>query len=79
MISKIQKLKEKIEILNEELHYLHYTEVNEDQYKQRRFDIEYEIACIEDLIVYEKSLLPFKVTIFVTCAVFILTILYYIL
>lgn len=66
----VRKLKKRILELQEELYDLHYAEPNPEMYMQRRSEIEYKIACLEDTIDFEKKMTPFKWMLygFIVCA-----------
>ena len=66
----VRKLKKRILELQEELYDLHYAEPNPEMYIQRRSEIEYKIACLEDTIDFEKKMTPFKWMLygFIVCA-----------
>jgi hypothetical protein len=59
-MNRIKKLKQKVEQLQDELYELHFAEPNPQMYQQRRSEIEYEIACLEEAIDIEKRMAPFK-------------------
>jgi hypothetical protein len=59
-MNSIKKLKTKRKNLYDELYDLHYAEPNQQMYMQRRHEIEYEIACIDDAIEFEKKIVPLK-------------------
>lgn len=60
----VRKLKKRILELQEELYDLHYAEPSPEMYKQRRSEIEYKIACLEDTIDFERKMTPFKWTLY---------------
>ena len=60
----IKKLERRKEVLLDELYELHFAEPSPKVYQQRRSEIEYEIACIEDTIDLEKRMWPMKVMLF---------------
>jgi hypothetical protein len=47
--------------LQDELYELHYAEPSPEMYKQRRSELEYQLACIEEQIDFEIRLKPFRV------------------
>jgi hypothetical protein len=55
-----RKLKKQIDKLQDELYMLHFAEPSPELYMQRRNEIEHEIACIEEAIELEKTMLPMK-------------------
>lgn len=57
---KIKKLEQKIDRLQDELYELHFAEPSPEMYIQRRSEIEYQIACLEDTLEFEKKMTPFK-------------------
>ena len=61
---RIKKLKERKQQLLDELYDLHHGEPSRKVYEQRRSEIEYEIACIEEAIELETKMLPFKWTLY---------------
>lgn len=56
----IKKLKLKKQNLLDELYDLHHGEPSRKVYQQKRSEIEYEIACIEEAIEIEEKMTPFK-------------------
>ncbi len=56
----IKKLKQRKEERLDELYMLHFAEPSPELYMQRRNEIEHEIACIEEAIELEKTMLPMK-------------------
>jgi hypothetical protein len=50
-----KKLYIKRKNLYNELEYLYIFETNEDYYYQRKYDIEYEIVCLENLIYLKEK------------------------
>lgn len=46
----MRKLKQRKVQLQDELYDLHFCEPSPEMYRQRRSEIEYEIACIEEAI-----------------------------
>ena len=67
---RIRKLDQKIDRLHDELYELHFAEPSPEIYMQRRSEIEYQIACLEDAIEFEKKMAPFRWTLyaFIVCA-----------
>lgn len=61
---RIKKLKERKQQLLDELYDLHHGEPSRKVYEQRRSEIEYEIACIEEAIELEEKMAPFKWTLY---------------
>lgn len=61
---RVRNLKKKIDRLNDELYDLHYAEPSPEMYMQRRSEIEYKIACLEDTIHFEKKMAPFRWTLY---------------
>ena len=61
---RIKNLKRRIDKLQDELYELHYAEPNPEMYMQRRSEIEYKIACIEDTIDFERKMTPFRWTLY---------------
>ena len=49
---------------------LHFAEPSPEVYMQRRSEIEYKIACLEDTLEFEKKMAPFKWMLygFIVCA-----------
>jgi hypothetical protein len=72
---RIRKLKRRITELQDELYDLHNIVASEAYYMQRRAEIEYEIACIEESIELETNMLPMKYTLYgfivVACALLV--------
>lgn len=66
----VRKLKKRIDELQDELYELHFAEPSPEMYMQRRSEIEYKIACLEDTIDFEKKMAPFKWMLygFIVCA-----------
>ena len=58
---KLKKLKRKLEEAQQELYDLHLDEPSEVYYKNRRSELEYAIAALEDEIEFEKKMLPFQI------------------
>lgn len=56
-IKKLEKTKDE---LIDELYMLHFAEPSPELYIQRRYEIEHQIASIEDTIDFKKKMLPFK-------------------
>jgi cob(I)alamin adenosyltransferase len=74
----MKKLKQKLEALQNELYDLHFTAASSEVYKQRRADLEFQIATLEDAIELEKKIVPFRVTFGVACvAIVVILIIYY--
>lgn len=70
----IKELKEKKEYLQDELYYLHHSEPSAEMYLQRRAEIEYKIASLEEIIIYEENMLPFKYTLMVFAIIAVVTV-----
>jgi hypothetical protein len=74
----MKKLEQKLEALQNELYELHFTAASSEVYKQRRADLEFQIAIVEDAIELEKKIIPFRVTFGVACvAIVAILIIYY--
>jgi hypothetical protein len=74
----MKKLQQKLEALQHELYELHFTATSSEVYKQRRADLEFQIAIVEDAIELEKKMVPFRVTFGVACvAIVAILIIYY--
>lgn len=58
---KLRKLKEKLKRTQQELYDLHLSEPSEVYYKNKRSELEYAIAALEDEIEFEKKMLPFQI------------------
>jgi len=56
----IKKLKLEKQNLLDELYDLHHGEPSIKVYQQKRSEIEYKIACIEEAIETEEKMAPFK-------------------
>ena len=67
----LRKLLEEKDRLQDELYELHFVEHSPELYLQRRSDIEYKIACIEEQIEFEKRFLPFRITLIVAVVVMV--------
>jgi len=61
---RIKKLKQRRKDLFNELYDLHHAEPNPAMYIMKRHEIEHEIACIEEAIDLEKTMAPFKWTLY---------------
>ncbi len=59
-MNPIKQLKKKREQLYDELYDLHYAEPNQQMYLQRRHEIEYQIACIDEALEFEEKMAPFR-------------------
>jgi hypothetical protein len=57
---KLRNLKKKLRETQQELYDLHLDEPAPDYYLQRREELEYAIASLEDEIEFEKKMLPFQ-------------------
>ena len=58
---KVKKLRKKLKETQQELYDLHLNEPSEVYYKKRREELEYAIVALEDEIIFEKQMLPFKI------------------
>lgn len=67
----IKKLKQKKETLEDELYNLHFNEPRIDEYHVKRLNIELQISKLENIIQYEKALLPFKYTMWIAITLII--------
>ena len=67
----LRKLLEEKERLQDELYELHFVEHSPELYLQRRSDIEYKIACIEEQIELEERFQPFRITLIVAVVVMV--------
>lgn len=56
----MRKLEEELDKLKDELYMLHFAEPSPEVYQQRRHEIEYKIACLEERIEIEKKLNPLR-------------------
>lgn len=56
----MRRLTQRLEELETELCELHLAKPSQEQYMQRRSEIEYEIACIEEQIEIEERMKPFR-------------------
>lgn len=74
-MNRIKKLEQRKDQLQDELYMLHFAEPSPAQYMERRNEIEYEIACIEEGIEIEKKMAPFKWTLYafivIACAMLV--------
>jgi hypothetical protein len=59
-MNSIKKLETRRKNLYDELYDLHYAEPNQQMYMQKRHEIEYEIACIDDAIEFEEKMTPLR-------------------
>jgi hypothetical protein len=69
-MARIKTLEKRKDELFDELYMLHFAEPSPEVYMQRRSEIEYKIACLEDTIEFEKKMAPFKWMLygFIVCA-----------
>lgn len=58
---KLRKLQKRLVETQQELYDLHLNEPSEVYYKNKRSELEYAIAALEDEIIFEKQMLPFQV------------------
>lgn len=65
----MRKLKQRRNQLQDELYELHFCEPSPEMYKQRRSEIEYELACIEEAIELEKKFEPMRVGLIIFTAI----------
>lgn len=65
----MRKLKQRRNQLQDELYDLHFCEPSPEMYKQRRSEIEYELACIEEAIELEKKFEPMRVGLIIFAAI----------
>jgi len=65
----IKNLKEKKTFLEDELYDLHFNEPSPKMYLQRRSELEFKIAQLEELINFEQNMKKFKVTLAVFAVV----------
>jgi hypothetical protein len=63
IMSRLEELEQERERCQQALEELHIYEPNEEWYKVRRHELEFNIACIEDCIEDEKELLRQKTAI----------------
>jgi hypothetical protein len=63
-IMSMRKLKEELDDLKYELYDLHHIEPNPTMYVQKRDELEYKIACLEERIEMEQKLNPFRIMLF---------------
>ena len=74
-MNRIKNLKKRKQELFDELYDLHHGEPSRMVYEQRRNEIEYEIACIEEGIELETNMLPMKYALYgfivVACALLV--------
>ena len=73
----MRKLKEELDDLKYELYDLHHIEPNPTMYVQKRDELEYKIACLEERIEMEQKLNPFRIMLFgfiiIACGIVIWT------
>lgn len=65
----LRKLHTKLDEAKDELYMLHFAEPSPELYKQKRHELEYKIACLEEIIELEERLKPFRVTLMVFVAI----------
>ena len=58
---KVKKLRKKLKEAQQELYDLHLDEPSEVYYNNKRSELEYAIASLEDEIEFEKKMLPFQI------------------
>ena len=75
----MRKLKQRKVQLQDELYDLHFCEPSPEMYRQRRSEIEYELACIEEAIELEEKFEPMRVGLIIFAAIAAVTVLYAIL
>ena len=71
----MRKLKQRRIQLQDELYDLHFCEPSPEMYKQRRSEIEYELACIEEAIELEKKFEPMRLGLMIFTAIAVITVL----
>jgi hypothetical protein len=57
----LRTLHQKLENVKDELYTLHFAEASIEVYEQKRYDLEYEIACLEELIEIERRIQPLRI------------------
>lgn len=67
----LRKLLEEKDRLQDELYMLHFAEPSPELYLQKRSEIEYNIACVEEQIEFEEKFLPFRITLIVAVVVMV--------
>ncbi len=67
----LRKLLEEKDRLQDELYMLHFAEPSPELYLQKRSEIEYNIACVEEQIEFEEKFLPFRITLAVAVVVMV--------
>jgi hypothetical protein len=65
----LRKLLEEKDRLQDELYMLHFAESSPELYLQKRSEIEYNIACVEEQIEFEEKFLPFRITLIVASVI----------
>jgi hypothetical protein len=60
----MRKLKKELEDLKDEMYMLHFSEPSPKLYTEKRSEIEYKIACLEERIEMEQKLNPFRMMLF---------------
>lgn len=68
---ELRKLLEEKDRLQDELYMLHFAEPSPELYLQKRSEIEYNIACVEEQIEFEEKFLPFRITLIVAVVVMV--------
>ena len=61
----MRKLKQRRNQLQDELYELHFAEPSLEVYRQRRSEIEYELATVEEALEFEEKLNPMRIGIIV--------------
>lgn len=71
----MRKLKQRRNQLQDELYDLHFAEPSPEVYRQRRSEIEYELATIEEAMEFEEKLNPMRVGLIIFAVAGILAVL----
>ena len=75
----VKKLKQKKSYLEDQLYELHYLEASPKMYMQRRSQLEYDIAALEEAIEFEERMKPFRTTLKVAIVIVISITIYYLI
>lgn len=65
----LRKLEEEKDKLQDELYMLHFVEHSPEMYMQRRSELEYKIASLEEQIEFEERFGPFRIALMVAVVI----------
>ena len=61
----VRKIKQKIDKLDDELYMLHFVEKRPKEFTERKYQLELEIAQLEDQLSFEKIMAKFRNTLII--------------